>query len=356
MAQTWIRSFPAEHWRGSGEQKFKKKLQTSLGKVEVPKVHVLMNAGGKFNISSFMQEQMCFMGQQKVFEEGAESFQRFMGIEVNAKQIERICHYYGDRIEQIQQQAIRHGGKDKKNNIQYPYYAMVDGGMLLTREEKWKEMKLGRIFKTDEAVEISKGRRFIANSLYVAHLGKHEDFIKKVEYHLDSVRNKIFIADGARWIWGWATAAYPDARQVLDFYHAKEHLCQFALMAIPSDIERKAWVEKQSDLLLENHVEQVISNLKRMSARKPMVNKTRKNLIDYYETNKHRMQYKSLRDEGLLIGSGPIEAAHRNVIQQRMKLSGQRWTMNGAQQMANLRVAYKSRQWNKVTQLIKKAA
>jgi len=303
-----------------------------------------------------MQEQMCYMGQQKVFQEGADSFQRFMGIEVNAQQIERVCHHYGERIEQIQKQAIKHGGKDKKIKIKNPYYAMVDGGMLLTREEKWKEMKLARIFKTDEAVEISKDRRYIANSLYVAHLGKHEEFIKKVEYHLDSVQNKIFIADGARWIWSWVTAAYPDARQVLDFYHAKEHLCQFALMAMPDDLERKQWVEKQSDLLLANQVQQVISDLKRMPTRKPVVNKIRKNLIAYYESNQHRMQYKSLRDDGLLIGSGPIEAAHRHVIQQRMKLSGQRWTMKGAQQMANLRVAYKSNQWNKVAELIKKAA
>lgn len=303
-----------------------------------------------------MQEQMCYMGQQMVFQEGADSFQRFMGVDINAKQIERICHHYGERIEQIQKQAIKHGGKDKKIKIKDPYYAMLDGGMLLTREEKWKEMKLARIFRTNEAVEVSKNRRYIANSLYVAHLGKHDEFIKKVEYHLDTVQNKIFIADGAKWIWGWATAAYPNARQVLDFYHAKEHLCQFALMAMPDDFERKQWVEKQSGLLLANQVKQVISDLKKMSTRKPMVNKTRKNLIAYYESNQNRMQYKSLRDEGLLIGSGPIEAAHRNVIQQRMKLSGQRWTMKGAQQIANLRVASKSNQWNKVAELIKKAA
>ena len=127
-------------------------------------------------------------------------------------------------------------------------------------------------------------------------------------------------------------------------------------MAIPDDLQRKQWVDKQSGLLLANQVKQVISDLKKMSTRKSMVNKTRKNLIAYYQSNQNRMQYKSLRDEGLLIGSGPIEAAHRNVIQQRMKLSGQRWTRKGAQQIANLRVASKSNQWNKVAELIKKAA
>ena len=68
------------------------------------------------------------------------------------------------------------------------------------------------------------------------------------------------------------------------------------------------------------------------------------------------MQYKTFKENNFLIGSGPIEAAHRNVIQQRMKLSGQRWTMKGAQQMANLRVVHKSKQWDKLTDLIKLAA
>ena len=68
------------------------------------------------------------------------------------------------------------------------------------------------------------------------------------------------------------------------------------------------------------------------------------------------MKYKTYRKDGLLIGSGAMEAAHRHVIQHRMKLSGQRWTMKGAQKMANLRVAFKSNQWDHVVELTKMAA
>ena len=60
----------------------------------------------------------------------------------------------------------------------------------------------------------------------------------------------------------------------------------------------------------------------------------------------------NFKDKGLLIGSGAIEAAHRNVIQKRLKLSGQRWTVKGAQQVANLRVCEKSNDWDKVVSLI----
>ena len=64
------------------------------------------------------------------------------------------------------------------------------------------------------------------------------------------------------------------------------------------------------------------------------------------------MRYKDYLGKGWLIGSGPMESAHRTVIQQRMKLSGQRWTLRGAQQMANLRVAQKSGNWRAVKNLI----
>lgn len=64
------------------------------------------------------------------------------------------------------------------------------------------------------------------------------------------------------------------------------------------------------------------------------------------------MRYGSFKAQGLLIGSGAIEAAHRHLIQHRLKLSGQRWTKQGAQQIANLRVAKKSNQWYKVLDLI----
>ena len=79
-------------------------------------------------------------------------------------------------------------------------------------------------------------------------------------------------------------------------------------------------------------------------------------MVEYYTVNQNRMHYGTFKQKGLLIGSGPIEAAHRHVIQQRMKLSGQRWTIKGAQQIANLRVSIKSNQWKDVVELTKKAA
>jgi len=303
-----------------------------------------------------MQQQMCYVGQQQVFTEASENFMRLTGVRVSAKQIERVCHHYGGLLEEEQQEAIRRGGKDKSVQVQGLHYAMVDGGMVLTREEKWKEMKLARIFKADEVIKISKDRGYIKDSQYVSHLGGHHQFFDKVEYHLDAIAEKVFIADGAKWIWKWAEANYPAAIQILDFYHAKEHLCQFAQTVIPDEPQRKLWVKQQTDVLLEDGVEKVISEVKNMNIKTHLGRKIKKSLIAYYQANAGRMLYKTYRQNGLLIGSGAMEAAHRHVIQHRMKLSGQRWTIEGAQKIANLRVTFKSNQWNHIVELTKNAA
>jgi len=80
--------------------------------------------------------------------------------------------------------------------------------------------------------------------------------------------------------------------------------------------------------------------------------KAKEKLLNYLTTNKKRINYGEYIKQGLLIGSGAIEAAHRDVLQKRLKLSGQRWTTNGAQQIANLRTYKKSNKWDQVKSLI----
>ena len=80
-----------------------------------------------------------------------------------------------------------------------------------------------------------------------------------------------------------------------------------------------------------------------------------KRLKEYYLKNLHRMYYGTLQKNGVFIGSGAIESAHRNVIQKRMKLSGQRWSIKGARAMLQLRVTKNSAKWDKVVNIIRGA-
>jgi len=112
----------------------------------------------------------------------------------------------------------------------------------------------------------------------------------------------------------------------------------------------------QKEQLRNNEAAKIIEQLKLSISRNKDAEKARTDAIRYYENNLTRMQYKTYLEKGYLIGSGAIEAAHRNVVQQRLKLSGQRWSATGAQQIVNLRACKKSSQWNTVINLIKSAA
>jgi hypothetical protein len=299
------------------------------------------------------------VGQQKVFVEAEETLEMLKGLKINAKQIERVCHHYGDLIEQqdaemINSQVFREYEGTQGNQL---HYAMIDGAMYLTKEEQWKEAKLGRIFNTNENVNVSKNRSIISNSTYVSHLGGIKDFFPKLEYHLDGLKSVVIIADGAKWIWNWADDFYPEATQILDFYHAKEHLCEFAVNYFKESTPRSEWIDEQCRTMLEEDTQKVIGALKDlpMSPTKKL-EQQKKKLINYYQKNRKRMRYSAYIKKGLLIGSGAIESAHRNVLQQRMKLSGQHWTKKGFQQISNLRVVYKSNNSSRIRQLVKNAA
>lgn len=298
-------------------------------------------------MTPYWQDQCLFMGQQMVFEEASQTIEKLTGQQVDAKQIERLAHGYGELLEQ------KHQIEETASIDDQLYYGMMDGGMVFTREEEWKEMKLARIFSAKNHIETGKKRDLITHSRYVAHLGGHRAFFRKVEKCTDTLPNMIWIADGAKWIWEWVHESYPQATQILDFYHAKEKLCEFAKEAFNRNPEElKHWVLQQEELLLKDQVELVIANVA-LTPCKRKAKESQRKLLTYYENNQSRMKYKTYQDQGLLIGSGPVEAAHRHVIQARLKRSGQRWTLKGAQQIANLRTANCSGQWEVVKNLIR---
>jgi Uncharacterised protein family (UPF0236) len=233
-------------------------------------------------------------------------------------------------------------------------YIQADGSMLLTREDGWKEAKLGRIFKSSDCIHAGEKQGWISNSQYVCHLGGHEKFKEQMEDLIDKYRlanNKIvFISDGAPWLKIWMEAAYPGAVLILDFYHALEYLHAFSKVFFKDKIKEQKWIEQQKKLLLNGKVVKVIETVTKLKSSK----KEAKKLIDYFQSNKDRMAYNEYIKLGIgLIGSGAIESAHRTVLQKRMKQSGQRWTVKGAQNMINLRVVKSNNQWTKVVELTK---
>jgi len=295
----------------------------------------------------------------------AECLTKYLRIGVSSSHIDRIVKHYGSELEEESGLASTafETSKEKKQTLssEAKVYAMMDGCMLLTRKKgAWKEMKLGRIFNSDVHYELSSTRNWIKESTYTAHFGGHEVFLDKLEYWLDEYlylnERLVFINDGAKWIWNWVEDNYPLATQILDFFHAMEYLTDFAKVFFKDKSNRKDWVTQQKQQLLNDNVEQVIELVSGLSCTQKNQQEAQKKLITYYGNNKTRMKYKTYRANGLLIGSGPIESAHRTVIQKRLKQSGQRWTQQGAQYVANLRVANMNNNWEQVVELINKVA
>lgn len=304
-----------------------------------------------FQLSRYLQERICYVGQGEVYEEGSEYLKEFLGVEISAKQIERVCHCYGRQLES-EDHCIEEAGKIEVlgNAV---VYGMVDGSMVLTREEKWKEIKLGRLF-TDEFHESVSEKRFrISSSVYTAHLGEYSGFLPKWEREIPLNANLVFLADGAKWFWEWASNQFPNALQILDYYHCKEYLCEFARSCFKKKKQRDDWVDEQEQRLFEDKVDEVISEITSLPIKEVEHTPAKKKILTYFKNNRSRMLYGSYRKKGLLIGSGPIEASHRNIIQKRLKLAGQRWTKTGAQLIANLRSCRKSQRWNQVVKLTK---
>ncbi len=305
-----------------------------------------------------MQEKMVLIGQNDCYGIGSEQLSSLLLVPINSMQLFRVTNRYGKILEDdkvlnvdaIEDESL---GIDKQECV----YAMVDGSMLFTREDKWKEVKVGRVFKESDCLEIGGERGWIKNSIYETYLGGFGIFTNRMDRLLSPytaiAQRLIFVCDGAKWIWKWIAQAYPEAVQILDWYHAIEHLNEFARSYFKDVEQRKKWVKKQKEQLYQSHTDQVLKTIRDLKCKTKDNKEAQRLLVQYYQENKCRMDYKKYRDIGTgTFSSGPIESAHREVIQKRMKLSGQMWSKNGAQNMLTLRSTYLSGKWDKVLQLI----
>ncbi len=327
----------------------KKKVITRYGEPEVSKGHCMAPVGKKgFRVSEHPQELACYVGQQTSFDEASENLKVVGGVSLTDKQVERICHHHGGCLEQVLYEEKREVvAKDEELT-----YAMMDGSKCLIRREGWKEVKLGRVFKARDLPDV-KERGAVRQSEYVAHLGSHTDFLDKFGPLVTDKANVVAIADGARWIWDFWDTHHPNAVQILDYFHAVEKIGCRAKLAIKKRQTAKEWMDVQEKHLLDGDVEEIINALEDFPG--DTFIKEKQQLLTYSRNNTHRMRYKTFQEKGYLIGSGPIEAP-KQVIQARLKKSGQRWTPDGLQQVANLRVAKHSRKWNIVLNQMKEAA
>lgn len=327
-----------------------KKTLTKFGKIEISKLHSFSNGINGFQISPLLQELIVFLGQSECYEKCPELLNKTNGIEIGHSQINRVTDTYGAELGKITTNSRTLSPLEAEDVL----YVEADGSMIFTRDEKWKEVKVGRIFKSSDCVDPNGKNSWIRQSQYVAHLGGCQEFKKEMDDIIDDYGNLkkriVFISDGATWIRNWIEDTYGEAISILDYYHVIEHLGQFSSHYFKNIDQGNQWLEKQKTLILNSEIGIVIDNIRQLESDDELT----KGILTYFESNKNRMDYKTYKEIGCgIIGSGAIESAHRTVVQKRMKQSGQRWSKLGAQNMLNIRVTKMNNKWENVINLTK---
>lgn len=240
-------------------------------------------------------------------------------------------------------------------------YAVIDGtGVPVTGKEtegrdgkgedgraRTREVKMAVFFTQDKLDARGYPVRDRASSSYIATFEPAATFgglvkAEGIRRGAGHVRQMTVIGDGAAWIWGIATRTFPEATQILDLYHAREHLHSLARSLEFMLGDRKdEWLAARLDDLDYGYIEGIAAAVRRYPLEGIKKDEAEREL-GYFLNNAPRMRYHWFRQCGLFIGSGVVEAGCKSVIGQRLKQSGMHWTVNGADAIIALRCAQAS--------------
>ena len=162
------------------------------------------------------------------------------------------------------------------------------------------------------------------------------------------IRQAVVLGDGAAWIWNLAGELFPAATQIVDLYHAREHVHDLAnLAARLLRGHRDDWLTARLEELDTGNIDALLAAGRSLHFIGCLANE-RDRQLGYFETNAHRMRYAHFRSLGMFVGSGVVEAGCKAVIGQRLKLSGMRWNIPGATAIATLRCHDASNRWDEI--------
>jgi hypothetical protein len=248
-------------------------------------------------------------------------------------------------------------------------YGAIDGtGVTMTAKEtagrqgkgedgraRTREVKLAVFFTQDEIDDGGYPVRDQDSSSYIATFepaAVFGDLVKAegIRRGADHVRQLTILGDGAAWIWNIATDKFPEATCIVDLFHAREHLHDLArLLEFMLGDRKDEWLAARMEDLDYGDIDGICA-----AARVFPLEGIKKDQLDtalgYFENNAPRMRYKWFRSRSLFVGSGLVESGCKAVIGQRLKLSGMRWTVTGADAITTLRCQQASRPDDRIWQ------
>ena len=327
----------------------------------IPRDEVLDIVGSSF--SPGVRRMMSRVGSKESFQDGRQDLKELAGLEVTAKQVERVSEHLGQQAQSWQAPTCSLDGSGKVvklKSIPKLYIAYDGTGVPVVSREtegragkqspqaKTREAKLGCIFTQTALDEQGQPVRDEGSTTYVGAIEAAEAFglriyTEAVRRGLEHAQRAIVLGDGAPWIWKIADLHFPQAIQIVDLYHARQHVAELAKPVLGSGW--KPWAEARYRELDQGKVEALLGSLLRLQAPQPDLQTTIDKALHYFQTNADRMRYAQFRRQGLFVGSGVVEAGCKTIVGQRLKQSGMHWTVRGANAIIALRCLDLSNLW-----------
>jgi hypothetical protein len=312
-----------------------------------------------------VRRMQAIVGQEAPFDHGRQQMQLLADLEVTTKAVERTAEAIGADIAAQEQEEIQRAVQlDLPMVVGEPIpilHLQLDGtGVPVVKKETvgrqgktegqpahTREAKLGCVFTQTTWDKEGYAIRDPDSTTYVAAIETAQEFGLRLYLEVckrgwNRAEKKVVIGDGAEWIWNIADQHFPDAIQIVDLYHARQHLWELARKLFPNQqAEQERWMVIHKDLLLdEGKIEDLVTSLRSIVSPNPELAEKIRIEADYFEKNTERMRYPEFRAQHLFVGSGVIEAGCKAIIGSRCKQSGMFWTVRGANAILALRCCY----------------
>lgn len=304
-----------------------------------------------------VRRMMARAGSQAPFRESRDDLRIYAGIEVSAKDVERVAEQIGREMEEWRE---REALPELQDEIPILYVSYDGTGVPMTREElkgrkgkqsdgssRTREAKIGCVFTQTKTNEEGFPIRDPESTTFVGAIETAETFGSRIfrealRRGLDQAGRVVVLGDGAEWIKNLADLHFPQATTIVDLYHAREHVVQLCKYLFTDEKEVSRHRVRWWKYLDRGKVERILSEARKVLPQDPELRKRAKTEANYLEKNKERLRYSDFRAQGLFVGSGVVEAGCKTVIGQRLKQSGMEWSLRGANAIIALRCVMKS--------------
>ncbi|MHB9036686.1 MAG: hypothetical protein ACYC64_08465 [Armatimonadota bacterium] len=301
---------------------------------------------GRFRLASEVSAGFAFKA-------GEDFLARRFGLDLCYKQVQRLAERTG-AIMCEKEYALALGVVSDEIAIVSPerpeMLTMSADGVMVHCDGAWTEMKCAS-FTSEEY-----GRSTIATMEKSDKFGELM-YLEAVRRGVRYAGKIVFVADGAVWIWNMVADHFPDAVEIVDWYHAVEHLWNVANAWYGKGSKKaKSWVKRNKARLMEDGADRVIASIKQWKPNAEDHIKIKRENLHYFSVNAHRMMYATFKLNGYYIGSGSVESACKQYGRGRLKGPGMRWKKPGIEAIAHLRSAMLNRRTLAIIEAAKIAA